>query len=534
MKKQIKKHLKHWRRPFKRQGLSKSSKKNKEGNPGVLKGKNLLEMEKYLEYDGCWNVYDPEPDDWYYWRYLRPEPYEENVEHFNLHHRLLEEIIQLPASPFNELESIEKSLKPSDDTPLERLPPNFLMLEKALYDHIKEFCFIKADDVDERVLYLRESARCTQNIEKVIQFANNLQNMQVAKAIMFFSPFWIRSPKTWEGGDEFSFIKHIFAEYDVPQFLYREWFRGKYDDIYDRQSGNINYLRFEWLSWLIILGQGSSLKKAASFFYWRIPSGFQHFLQDLPDDLSPVEACIFSEVKRLGGNNIDATRLLRHGFFVIDPKEESDENYFKFWQDTVRWLVTHHNDISDDESEIILSWAVHQYTEMKRANYNREIERQNNAELSVDNNHQNDLLPQQSFTLKGRSVQRVLGLSNEYLRQKSLPWIEYSWKNHGWDFILDDPLYSGWEIVELTNGKELHREGSCLGHCVSSYAGRCVANISAIFSMRFKGESIITIEVNPYWRQIIQARGKGNREATSREKQVIDKWVREVLNKDNP
>ncbi len=528
MKKQVKKQLKHWRRPSKKQGLSQRAQILKEGDPDLIKGKSLLEMEKYLEYDECWNVYDP--DDEYYCRWDYIEPYDENVEHFNLHHRLLEEIIQLPASLFNELECIKKSLKSSEDGSLKRLQPGYLILEKALYDHIKKFSFIKADDMEERILYLRESARGKRNIEKVIQFANNLQNMQVAKAILFFSPFWIRSPRTWEGGDEISFIKHIFIEYDVPQFLFKEWFREKYNGL-ERNNRYINYLRFEWLSWLIILGQGSSLKKASSFFRRRIPSGFQHCLQDLPVDLSPVEACIFAEVKRLGGNNTDATRLLSNNFFVIDPTGESDKNYFQFWQDTVRWLITHRNDFSDDESSIILRWAVHQYTEAERANYYRQVERQNIDALLIEDNHQNDLLPQQSFSLKGRSVQRVLELSNEYLRQESLPWSELYWKNHGWDFIFDEPLYSGWEFIELTNGKELLKEGNSLDHCVSGYAGRCVANVSAIFSVRYNGERVITIEVNPNFRHIIQVRGKGNRQATDRERQVIGKWVQEVLNK---
>lgn len=525
--------MKHWRRPLKRKGLTHTVRKMKEGDPDAFrKGKSFLEMEENIESDEYWNVYDPHEDYYDYWHFR--EPYDDEVEHFNLHHRLLEEIIQLPTSPFNALETIEKPQKSLDNIFLERLQPDFLILEKALYDHIKKFHLIKSDDLEERIFYLRESARGKKNIEKVMQFANNLQNMQVAKAIMFFSPFWIRSPQTWKGGDEISFIKHIFTEYDVPQFLYKEWFQKEYtDNLFNRHYRDRNYLRFEWLIWLIILGQGGSLKKASTFFQWRIPSGFQNYLNNLPFDLTPVEACIFAEVKRLGGNNIDATRLLRDGGYVVNPMEQSDENYFKYWQDTVRWLIRHRNEISDEEADIILDWAMHQYTESERAireaEVYREDARQANEEQIIQNNQQPDRAELQLFSMKGRSVQRVLEHSNEYLRQKSLPWSEYTWKNHGWDHTFDDSANSGWEIIELTTGKDLYREGQDLNHCVSGYAGRCVANVSAIFSLRQNGKRVITIEIQPFTKRIIQARGQRNRSADKKENDIITQWVNEVL-----
>jgi len=529
--------MKHWRRPLKRKGLTHNVRKMKEGDPDAFrKGKSFMEMEENIESDEYWNVYDPEPDDWYYWRYYRPEPYDEEVEHFNLHHRLLEEIVQLPKGFFNTLKPIEKSLNPSDGNQQEKLHPDFLLLEKALYDHIKKFSFIKSDDLEESIFYLRESARDKRNIEKVIQFSNTLQNTLVAKAIMFFSPFWIRSPQTWEGGDEISFIKHIFTEYDVPEFLYSEWFQEEYSER-DRRYGisDRHYLRFKWLCWLIIIGQGGNLKNTKPFFRWNISPKFQFHIQDLPSNLSPLEACVFAEVKGLGGNDTDAIRILRSRAFVIDPTENLDENYIKFWQDTVRWLIRHRNEISDEEADIILDWAMHQYTETEAAireeEYNREAARQMNDEQIQLNEQQLELNSLQLFSMKGRSVQRVMEYSNEYLRQRSLPWSEYSWKNHGWDFAFDDPVYSEWEIVELTNGKELFLEGKSLGHCVSGYAGRCVANASAIFSLRQNGQRMVTIEIQPSAKRIIQARGQFNRSANKKENEIIAIWVNEVLRK---
>ena len=98
--------MKHWRRSSKRQGLSQRDERLKDKDPIIEKrGKTYLYAE---ESDECWNVYDP--NDNYYCRWDYIEPYEEEVEHYNLHHRLVEEIIRLPGAQFNELEPLARKL----------------------------------------------------------------------------------------------------------------------------------------------------------------------------------------------------------------------------------------------------------------------------------------------------------------------------------------------------------------------------------------------------------------------------------------
>lgn len=518
MKRKVKKQIKHWRRSFKRKGLSQRAERVKDKDPIIeRKGKTYFDAE---ESDECWDIYDPWEQ--YYWTY-----YDENLEHFNLHHRLLETIIQLPESQFIELQFIKNKIKPTIENYKENVSSNYLLLEESLHEHIEILQCIRTEEIADTASYLRDAAGGKENIEAVLEFSNRIGNMKVARAIMFFSPFWVRNPHSWEGSDHASFIKHVFTQFVVPDYLIHEWLR-------DHES-----LRLKWLSWLIILGQGGSLKRASTYFHWRIPSGLQHQLQSLTSDLSPLEACFYAELRRLGGNDTDAIRLIQNRIFVIDPTELKDENtednYFTFWLTTIQWLIKHRNNISDDESNIILNWAMHQYTETERNNcealINRENLRRANDEQFSENLSQNNLQPLQTFTMKGRSPKRVIEHSRGYQRQQSLPWAHYSWKNHGWDLTYDNSFYPNWEIVELTNGKELYTEGQFLGHCVSGYAGRCVANASAIFSMRKNGQRVITIEINPVRKEIIQARGKFNRSADKKEHEVILEWVKEVLRK---
>ncbi|MBL8799548.1 MAG: hypothetical protein JNM56_37040 [Planctomycetia bacterium] len=75
----------------------------------------------------------------------------------------------------------------------------------------------------------------------------------LVRNVSLFAPFWIRSPRTWDGGKT-SLVNHLLVRYDVPRFL---------DDCWFDLPGHAT---LKWLSWFILLAQGGSLKRAATFF----------------------------------------------------------------------------------------------------------------------------------------------------------------------------------------------------------------------------------------------------------------------------
>jgi hypothetical protein len=213
---------------------------------------------------------------------------------------------------------------------------------------------------------------------------------------------------------------------------------------------------------------------------------------------------------RLGGSESDFVRLLRNPAFVVDPTEFSaNESHEKFWYDTVRWLIAQSDQITNEESGFILEWAMHEYTE---ANLRR-------AELGRG----------RPFSWKGRRLRGVLEQSLEYYRQRSLPYSNYKWNKHGWDLEYEEAPAHKWTFIELTSVKDLYLEGKAMRHCVSSYGGRCASGYSVIASLRFNGERKVTIELNPRTKQIVQAKGAYNKEATDEEKSVIASWMKEVV-----
>lgn len=320
--------------------------------------------------------------------------------------------------------------------------------------------------------------------------AEQRNNSILVVHVGLFSPFWLRSPRTWD--QHSNFLDHVFARHPVPQFLHRNW-------------GEELDCRFKWLIWFILFGQGGSLKKAGDLFGWRIPPRLPEYLKEEKGS-APKWACIGAEVKRLGGSHREVFSFkMNSGLF--DPTEPpEDKDYVPFWLETVRWFITHREDIPNVgmERSYILRWAIHEYTEAKRAGNPR-------------------------FSWKGRQFHTILERSYQYQREIARPWPECQWRSYGWDWEVDDPSLGAWSCVELTSGEDLYLEGLAMNHCVAGYAGRCAAGHSAIVSLRHNKKHRLTVEIHPRTKTLVQARGTFNRQAKPEEHRVLSQWMGTVV-----
>jgi hypothetical protein len=149
--------------------------------------------------------------------------------------------------------------------------------------------------------------------------------------------------------------------------------------------------------------------------------------------------------------------------------------------------------------------------------------------------------PQPSFSMKGRTASsmmrlmeawhRGLGRAHGGLRWESSPLRPMLIEEPG-----EDPSAPPivWQLIELTNGEQLRSEGAALHHCVGSYADRCWRGLSRIWSLRAqrgdKVRHILTIEVDPRRRVVVQARGWKNRWPSGKALRLLQDWsIREKL-----
>jgi PcfJ-like protein len=144
--------------------------------------------------------------------------------------------------------------------------------------------------------------------------------------------------------------------------------------------------------------------------------------------------------------------------------------------------------------------------------------------------------PQPAFSVKGRTVQSMLRLMRDWHRSLGVGRAGLAWTPSPYQpMLLEEPSQDAlapprrWQMIELTNSAQLRTEGAALHHCVASYADYCCRGTSRIWSLRFRrGEKVhhvLTIEVDPKRRAVVQARGWANRAASGKPLRLVQDWA---------
>lgn len=430
----------------------------------------------------------------------------------------------LPSS-LGHLASGERDVLPAPETHPRRDPEE---LTEALWAHLRFIVSLAKGDAFISWEWIGESLRRNNGglgglKELIARFAE-----RPAPAVMslLFAPFWVRPlasfrlPQGDDAAITASLIEHLFVLYRVPRSLLRPWLDEGLPSL-------------KWVLWLLLLGQGGNLHRAAHRFGWSIAKRFTHGFTTAPDDLTPLEACMWSEVVRLGGQPLDFDRVRRNPALVLDPTDApdslpeqelalgtplSDDAWERrraheqlartrtFWRETVEWLIKWREQLTDEMSAAILEWAVHLHTESMR-----------------------ELLPQPPFVWRGREPASSFAAARAYQQLRDTPYGNLMWRALGLDWEWRESESIVWTVRELTSGRALSEESQSMHHCVASYAYRCAQGHSAIFSLCANGTRRITIELEPTSRRIAQARGTCNRSATSEEQSVISRWLADLL-----
>jgi hypothetical protein len=142
---------------------------------------------------------------------------------------------------------------------------------------------------------------------------------------------------------------------------------------------------------------------------------------------------------------------------------------------------------------------------------------------------------QPNFEIRGRSL-RSLRRHMSHWREEFLPRMQELpnrsapvWPATGiGSFQYDDGCRS-WTIEELLTGKALVIEGGVMHHCVASYIHFCVRRQTSIWSMKIcedeQSKRVLTIQVSPTSRTIVQAKGRKNAPPDDRSWAILQKWA---------
>ena len=302
--------------------------------------------------------------------------------------------------------------------------------------------------------------------------------------------------------DQFdSLLRHLFVKYAMPRFMNQVWFRGGNDVKIYLSIAKGNGPRQ--------CGLPAKLSKAMA----------GHFM-NAPDDLTVWQAIRWSQVLSSGGS----TRLAR---LILKSRLGEQQDEESFWLEVINFLCQ----VEQAQAPTLEDREVDQVIEFV-----------------------NDHRFRPAYIVLGFPVGSRLPLQPEFsLHRRSLRWFrrhQANWRNEvqlptddqtmrrlrqgAWQPIgiqglrveLKDEL---WTIEELLTANQLDIEGGIMQHCVGGYDNLCQKGRSSIWSMRVtRGDTckrILTIEVCPKTKKILQASGKQNKEPTLEAYRLLKKWA---------
>jgi hypothetical protein len=323
-------------------------------------------------------------------------------------------------------------------------------------------------------------------------------------AIATHSHAWLRPLGDWEVVSsnprrQFgSLVRHLFANYPVPGFFDSVWFR-----------------RSRTQNWFLHVGQGGSIR-AAKRLYFPMTKREAHEFMLAPDDYTLEHALRWAQIHALNGNRrmadtVCGTRL--GGEFVHND----------FWVSVLRFFVQ--NPFLD---------TVH-YGPIIDYLHSQKFETQ---DVFVRPGVVEQRPPRHpGFTMRGRTAESLLRQVSAWHAQlgREQRVGPAQWKSAGIDGL---SLIEGhersknmrrWTITELLNRDALINEGRAMRHCIATYARSCANGRSSVWSMQCEDaegrERVLTIEVRPSSRMVMEARGRFNAAPTPQAMRILRQWT---------
>ncbi|MGH1387063.1 PcfJ domain-containing protein [Kordia sp.] len=333
------------------------------------------------------------------------------------------------------------------------------------------------------ILLFLYKKRCT-------KLLRNEEFLRSIYEISWFSTNYVRDVKTWKRTSHNaekqlkSLVKHCFAKYDVPVFMYEAWL-----------DTNRKYM-----SWFIDLGKGQGVKTLTKVPVRLTKKGAHQFLQapsnyTIEMALRRAQALAFGTDELLA-ERIACTALSRNGF-----EHES------FWETVIQFFMKQTMLDFNKMTEIIdyLSHCIRQNVE---------------------------------YTIKGRTITSLTRQSDEWHTEQAIhraSMVEvFTWKPTLNSSLVvtskSEKDVKKYRLFELCSSKELIAEGRKMNHCVASYARSCCVKVTSIFSLRCisfsKGhETLATIEMDIRSQTIVQAKARFNKPISGIAKKIMKDWA---------
>ena len=385
----------------------------------------------------------------------------------------------------------------------------------------------------ERYFYLVTAIRCQSNLlsSKHSTRLDKYLFQSIARAAKW-NRVWLRDPLSWSAPDGNpseqlrSLFEHLFVEYPVPDFLYQAAFFGAE----------------EFFKLFMRLGRGQSVRSSfpkCDLHFTMTKSMARAFVQ-APEHLHAYKAIGWAQVVGTGGSQNLAKQIVDSDAWLIIGDPDNEELWFSF----VRFMIRIERDFDSENPVNCLTLSDKELREI--VTFFRQQRLRPAAELlGYRTINDEPLQPNLSFDDRTlRSVRRLmrnwktdLAERAELLRERPRPavrpqpivvrpvWLPSSIGGFRMDWD-DDRVFT---IDEILTAVELTAEGGIMKHCVASYVHSVSSRNTTIWSLKVhchnSHKRLLTIQVNPSNRKVVQVKGPCNREPLALENLIMQKWM---------
>jgi len=303
---------------------------------------------------------------------------------------------------------------------------------------------------------------------------------------------WVRPVEEWKPRGKSnktryrSLIDHLIVRYPVPEFLY--------------QLMENNGDRYYGKKMFAVIAAGGKVANCFKYGCAPIPMTRRmchYFMESAPG--TPFYAAVRgAQVRALGGKE-KLARAISGTFLGRGPSGHED-----FWLTVIRWFCRR-KDVKSGQVGPLIDYIRHRRVE------------------------------DPGFSMKGRTV-KALGRGMEAWHRE----LAYEEKIYGVRFTpsgYEEGIYELrdsnaneaekiiWSIEEILSSKELKEDGKTMRHCVYFYTRLISRGECSIWSLRREGKRRLTVEVDSKSRNVVQGRGKFNRQPKKREISLLRRWA---------
>jgi hypothetical protein len=311
---------------------------------------------------------------------------------------------------------------------------------------------------------------------------------------------WAGSPASWRGAVD-SLAQHLLSPYRVPGFLSAAWYATD-----DRYAGAKR-------RWFVAHAGGARFRSLNLPI--RLTSRMEHVFLGSRDHFGIEYALRRAELLGLG-----ADPPLTEAVLATRPALDLDNG--EFWRTAWHFLIANAGSIEGAQVGPLVDFL-------------HTVRHERVAVDTADGIVMREP-PQPRFSLKGRTARSVLRLMDRWHHDLGLVTGGLTWEPSRLRPLVLEVAQEdasappvSWELTELTSSAQLRAEGAALQHCVASYSHNCCRGTSRIWSLRRRRDSsvrsIVTVEVDPARRTVVQARGFRNRRASGKALDVVQAWA---------